>query len=87
MSKLKCPNCKEMREASWFHSSKLGAKSKNYWCRSCVNTKRNENAYKDEKFRRNSSACDSKLADKALANEIKEVWESNQGRKPIWEME
>ena len=75
MSRVKCTKCKEMRPVSWFHGSKSGKERTSYYCKSCVNTKRSEIHYKKEKFKRNPSPCDSRLADKALANELKEVWE------------
>ena len=75
MSKLKCPNCKEMRATSYF-TSNAATKFKSYWCKSCVSDMQTQNKHRKEKFKRNPSPCDSRLADKALANELKEVWES-----------
>jgi len=73
--KIKCSKCKEMREPDWFHESKAQPRGKKYYCKSCVKNARTVNKYKDELFKRKSSECDSKLADKRLADELKEVWE------------
>jgi len=73
--KLTCPKCKELREPSWFHNNSAQSSGKSYWCKSCVKAMNSEYKHKGEKFKRNSSACDSKLLDRALAKELKEVYE------------
>tara|TARA_R110000751_G_scaffold101312_1_gene195431 strand:- start:539 stop:733 length:195 start_codon:yes stop_codon:yes gene_type:complete len=64
MSKVECPNCKELREPF-----------KNYWCDSCVSDIKTKNKHSKERFKRNPSPCDSKLADKELKKELGEVWD------------
>ena len=72
-NKLKCPKCLELRESSCFHNETY--KKASYWCTFCVKDMQTQNKHRKEKFKRNSSPCDSRLADKELANELKEEWE------------
>ena len=74
-NKLKCTKCNEMREVSQFGNTSSNARGKKYQCKFCTNKASTVRRYKDEPFKRNPSPCDSRLADKELAKEIREIWE------------
>ena len=73
MNKLKCPKCLELREVSCFQNDT--SKKPSYWCKPCVSDMQVQAKHRKEKFKRNPSPCDSKLADKELKKEIREIWE------------
>jgi hypothetical protein len=64
-----------MRDVSYFHNNSTNSGGKSYWCKTCVKDMKTQVKHRKEKFKRNPSPCDNKLADKALSNELKEVWE------------
>ena len=70
---LECPKCKEPRGIGFFKNDKTGKKS--YWCAFCVSDMQVQNKHRKERFKRNPSPCDSRLADKELKKEIREIWE------------
>jgi len=75
MSKIKCTKCKELREPEKFDNDTSHTNGKQSQCKYCLKNGTKTRKYKDEPFKRNPSPCDSKLADKALTNELKEIWE------------
>ena len=73
--RIKCTKCKEIRPANTFNKcgkAKNGLQSE---CRSCAKHRKHAILADKELFRRDYSDCDSKLADKRLNNELKEVWD------------
>jgi len=73
--KLECPRCNEMREPSYYQDNNAQSGGKNYWCKSCVKNLRTQVKHSKERFKRNPSPCDSRLADRELKNSLKEIWE------------
>jgi len=75
MKLLICKQCGTEKPPEHFNNRKDRKSGKESRCKTCVNHAQTLKRHKDEPFKRNSSPCDSRLADKKLNNELKEVWE------------